>query len=116
MASAEKLEHTGLAVKERVVSMPQREQLASMPEPPLPTGTEPSVQSIRRRESQGEREPRGRLEQEHGEKRVDSSVKESRFQRGKEGQTRRTSLGEVEESMSGCVDAKSLRDICRVLV
>ena len=28
-ASAEKLEHTGPAVKERVVSVPQREQLAS---------------------------------------------------------------------------------------
>ena len=47
--SAEKLEHTGLAEKERVASVPQREQLASTPEPPLPKGkgTEPSVQSIR---------------------------------------------------------------------
>ena len=48
-ASAEKLEHTGPAEKERVASMPQREQLASTPEPPLPKGkgTEPSVQSTR---------------------------------------------------------------------
>ena len=35
-ASAEKLEHTGPA--ERVALMPQREQLASTPEPPLPRG------------------------------------------------------------------------------
>ena len=48
-ASAEKLEHTGPAEKERVASVPQREQLASTPEPPLPRGkgTEPSVQSTR---------------------------------------------------------------------
>ena len=43
--SAEKLDHTGPAEKERVASVPQREQLASTPEPPLPKGkgTEPSV-------------------------------------------------------------------------
>ena len=35
-ASAEKPEHTGPARKERVASVPQREQLASTPEPPLP--------------------------------------------------------------------------------
>ena len=48
-ASAEKLEHTGPAERERVASMPQREQLARTPEPPLPKGkgTEPSVQSTR---------------------------------------------------------------------
>ena len=35
-ASAEKLEHTGADEKERVVSVPQREQLASItPEPPF---------------------------------------------------------------------------------
>ena len=46
---SEKLEHTGPAKKERVVSVPQREQLASTPEPLLPKGkgTEPSVQSTR---------------------------------------------------------------------
>ena len=33
-ASAEKLEHTAPAEKERVASVPQREQLASTPEPP----------------------------------------------------------------------------------
>ena len=48
-ASAEKLEQTGPAEKERVASVSQREQLASRPEPPLPRGKEtvPSVQSTR---------------------------------------------------------------------
>ena len=35
-SSAAKLEHTGPAEKERVGSVPQREQLARTPEPPLP--------------------------------------------------------------------------------
>ena len=58
-ASAEKLEHTGPAKKERVASVPQREQLASTLEPPLPKETEPSVQSTRSwgGESQGGRGP-----------------------------------------------------------
>ena len=48
-ASAVKLEHTGPAEKERVVSVPQREQLASTPEPLIPKGkgTELSVQSTK---------------------------------------------------------------------
>ena len=48
-ASAEKFENTGPAEKERMASVPQREQLASTPEPPLPKGkgTEASVQSTR---------------------------------------------------------------------
>ena len=48
-AVAEILEHAGPAKKERVASMPQREQLTSMPKPSLPKGkgTEPSVQSTR---------------------------------------------------------------------
>ena len=44
-ASAEKLEHTGPAKKERVASVPRREQLASIPEPPLPKEKEQSRQS-----------------------------------------------------------------------
>ena len=61
-ASAEKLEHTGPAQKERVASVPQREQLARTPEPPLRKrkGAKPSVQSTRSLgggESQGGREP-----------------------------------------------------------
>ena len=56
-ASAEKLEHTRSAEKERVASVSQRQQLASMPEPPLSKGkgTELSVQNTR---SSGEREPK----------------------------------------------------------
>ena len=49
-ASAEKLEQTGPAEKEKSgLSATEREQLASTPEPPLPKGkgTEPSVQSTR---------------------------------------------------------------------
>ena len=46
-ASAEKLEHTGPVEKERVASVPQREQLTRTPEPPLPKRTEPSVQTTR---------------------------------------------------------------------
>ena len=48
-ASAEKLEHTGPVEKERVASVPHREQLASTPESSLPKGkgTDPSVQSTR---------------------------------------------------------------------
>ena len=87
-ASAEKLEHTGPAEKERVASVPQREQLARTPEPPLPKGkgTEPSVQSTRScggRESRWARaspwRERGGSEREHGEERVDSTVKEGRL-------------------------------------
>ena len=48
-ALAEKSEHTGPAEKERAASVPQREQLARTPEPPLPKGkgAEPSGQSTR---------------------------------------------------------------------
>ena len=51
-------------------------------------------------ESQGGQE-RGGLEWEHGEERVDSSVKKGRFQGGKGGQAIKASLGDVEESTSG---------------
>ena len=108
-ASAEKLEHIGPAEKERVASVPQREQMARTPELPLPRGkeTEPSVQSTRSRlgENQGWRElhigeKEGGSEREHEEERVDSMVNESRFRGGKGGQARTASLGEVERSMS----------------
>ena len=48
--SGQRLEHTGPAEKERVVPMPQSEQMASTPEPPFPKekGTEPSLQIMRR--------------------------------------------------------------------
>ena len=40
-------------------------------------------------------------EREHEEERVDSIVKEGRFQGGQGGQARRASLEQVEGSMSG---------------
>ena len=43
----------------------------------------------------------GGSEQEHGVERVDSTVNEGRFQRGKEKHARRASLEQVEESMNG---------------
>ena len=48
-ASAEKVEQTGRAEIERAASVPQREQLASTPELPLPRGKESMsfVQSTR---------------------------------------------------------------------
>ena len=58
-----------------------------------------------RGESQGGRElhlsERGGSERDHGVGRVDSTVKEGRFQGGQGGQARRASLDEVEGSMSG---------------
>ena len=89
-ASAEKLEHTGPAEKERVASVPQRELLVSTPEPSLPKGkgTEPSVQSTI---SRGRRVSTW----EHKEERVDSTVNESRFQGGEGGKARRASLREI---------------------
>ena len=55
-------------------------------------------------ESQGEREPhlgKRESEREHRKKRVVSTVKRGRFQERKGWHARRTSLGEVGESMSG---------------
>ena len=48
-ASVKILEHIGPAKIERAASVPQREQLASTPEPPLlkEKETEPSVQSTK---------------------------------------------------------------------
>ena len=45
--SAEKLEQTGPVEKEMVASVPQSERSARSSEPPLPKGTELSVQIIR---------------------------------------------------------------------
>ena len=89
-ASAEKLEHTGPAEKERVASVPQREQLPTTPEPPLSKGkeTEPSVHSTRSRGGRESRwvraapwRERGKSEREHGVERVDSTVNEGKIPR-----------------------------------
>ena len=87
-ASAKKLEHTGPTEKERVASVPQREQLASMPEPPLPKEKRnrvicPEYQIMRGKESRWARaapwRERGGSEREHGDEMVGSTVKEGRF-------------------------------------
>ena len=44
-ASAENFEHTRSAKKDRMASVPQREQLARTPEPLLPKGKETGHQS-----------------------------------------------------------------------
>ena len=65
-ASAEKLEQTGPAEKERVASVPQREQLARTPEPPLPEtkrnrAVSPEYQNMREvRLKMGENRPLAR--------------------------------------------------------
>ena len=89
-ASAEKLEQTGPAEMERVASVPQREQLASTPEPRLPKGKRnradcPEHQIMRgKRAKVGESRTLARegggSEREHGVERVESTVKEGRFQ------------------------------------
>ena len=53
---------------------------------------------------------RGRSGRERGEERVDYTVKEGRFQGGDGWQARKATLGEVEGSMSGQVNAKALQD------
>ena len=42
-----------------------------------------------------------RAEREHGEEKVDSTVKEGRFQGGERGQAKRCSIGKVGESTRG---------------
>ena len=100
-ASAEKLEQVGPAEKERVASVPQREQLASMPERLCQKEKEPSRQSRvpdhDGGESQGGRE-RCRSERKHGKERVESTMKEGRFQGGDGEQARRASLGEIQKT------------------
>ena len=91
--------------------MQQRDQLASMPEPPLPKekGTELLSRSphCEKGESQGEQEPHlGKRERKirarawEG-KGVDFTAMKGKFQGGEGGQAKRTSLGEVEGGMSG---------------
>ena len=108
--SMEKLEHTGLAEKERIASVPQREQLTSMPNRPCQKEKKQSRLSKTPNrdvgESQDEREPHigereGGAEWKHREERVDYQVKEGRFRGEEGGKARRASLGKVEGSMSG---------------
>ena len=89
--------------------MPQREQLAITPEPPLPKGKsiELSVQSTKLYEERVKMSERRTLARKREIragtwKGKDGLHSEGRgFQGGKGGQIRRVSLGEVEGSMSG---------------
>ena len=91
-ASEEKLEHTGPAEKERVASVPQRKYArAALAKRKRNRAVCPDHQY-----HEG-----GGSEREHGEERVDSTVKEGRFQGGQGGQAGRASLEQVEQSMSG---------------
>ena len=82
-ALAEKLEPTE---KERVTSVPQRNQLASTPELPLPKRNGTEHQIVRGKGVKvGENRTlaRGGSEREHEEETVDFTAKEGRFQGGK---------------------------------
>ena len=108
-ASAEKLDHTGPPLKERVTSVPQRKQFARKRSRPCQTEKKQSRLSRVRDHERGESRwaraapgrERGRSKREHREKRVDSMVKEDRFRGGEKGQPRRVSLREVEGSTIG---------------
>ena len=103
-ASAEKLEHTGPAEKERVASVPQREQLASTPEPLCQEEKKnravSSEHQIVRRERVKVSESRTLARKRVIRARAwrgngDSTVKEGRFQGRRRGHARRASLGDV---------------------
>ena len=87
--------------------MPQSEQLARTPEPLSLDGEGTNHLSRSPDCEVGESRARatpwrgiGGSEREHGEERVNSYFKKSRFQGGEGGQAKRRSLGEVRESMS----------------
>ena len=84
--ASEKLEYTGPAKKERVASVPQREQLARTPELPCEKRKEQSclfrVPDHKRGENVAPWRVRGRSEREHGEERVDATMMVGRFQEG----------------------------------
>ena len=100
-ASTETLEHTGPAEKERMASEPQRAvgkyARAAFAKRKKNILVCPKHQIVTW-ESQDEQEREG-SEQEHGEEKVDFTVKEDRFQGREGGQAKRPSLGE-EGSMS----------------
>ena len=96
-ASAKKLEHTGPDEKERVASVPQREQLASTPDPSLPKKKRNRVvcpehqvvrcERVKVSESRTLASERGIRARAWSGNRY-STVKEGRFQEGKGGQAR----------------------------
>ena len=101
-ASAEKLEHTGPAEKERVASAPHRAvgKNAGAALAKRKRAVSPKHQ-IMRGESRWARAAPWRKkgdQSESMERKVDSTVKEGRFQGRKGGQARRASLEQVEGS------------------
>ena len=104
-ASAEIREHTGPVKKEKVTSVPQSKQLATMPEPPLPkgNGTEHQIMRWERvKVSESRTLARGRrirAEEWRGKRGLHSEG--IRLEGEKGGQARRAYLEELEGSMSG---------------
>ena len=99
-ASAEKLEQTGPAEKERVASVPESSRQVRRSRLCQKEKEQSRLSRVPDRKmagSQGEREPHlGEREE-----RVESTVKKDRSQGGKGGQATRASLEQVEGSMSG---------------
>ena len=99
-ASAEKLEHTGLAEKKGVASVPQR-AVGKYAKPPLPKEESRLSRSPDRKveESQGKRQTYlGEREGVQSGKMGKGGLHSERRERG---QAKKASLGEVEGSMSG---------------
>ena len=91
--SSEKLKHTGPAKKERVATMPQREQLASTPEPLFPNEKEQSrlsdhqiarCERVKVSESRILAREREGSEREQGEESIGFRVKEIRRREDKQ--------------------------------
>ena len=102
---------SGLSATERAVGKNARAALAKRKRN---RAVYPEYQIMRGRESRWARaapwREKGGSEREHGVERVNSIVKEGRFQGGKGGQATRASLEQVEGSMSGWVDTRALQD------
>ena len=104
-------EKSGLSATERAVG---RNTGAAFAKKKRNRAVCPEYQIMRGRESKWVRAApwrvRGGSERDHGEERLDFTVKEGKFQGGKGGHAIRASIEEVEGSMSGWVDAKALQD------
>ena len=101
-ASEEKLEHTGSAEKERVALVPQREQLA--------TNAKAMFAKWKRNRALCPEHQIVRWERVNVSESSKLARERKEFQEKKRGQAKRSSLGEVEESTSGRVDAKALQN------
>ena len=84
------------AVRQSNLCQKEREQSRLSRASDCEVGESPSE----REPHDGERERERGIKRDYGEEKVDSTVKEDRFQGGEGGQAQRTSVGEVEGSMS----------------